>query len=859
MKKVNAQAPASSWDRLLDGYIQFSVNSPWILLSIMLLITGFFGFKLTELKVDSTPYFMDGDHPERREEGVVRSQFTSTKEQAFVLVVAQSGNIYNRDTLTTIDSLSRSFEELSLLDEKDAERLQTVAVTDAQKKQVEKILENGIGASDVMDLQALLDSGLSEKSHKLVSDLIIRAKPVHRVRSLTQIENLEGEDGTLEVGPLIESIEDNSAFYQSLQKKVSDNKLYHKILVSEDQKAANIQIEFNVPDYDSPNLVKAHQAVLSILDKQTTKDAIHFGGTPVVNAEIVHVLERDNGIFFPLVILIIALILYISFRRIQGVWIPLLIAILSVVWAMGFMSILGIKQNVVTTALPVFLITIAVCDSIHYLNLYYQKLNQHDKKTAIQETLKKLFVALFLTSFTTMLGFYSLSITELVLVKEFGIVMVAGVLFAFILTIALLPSILQLTDKSQAANSKKTSVNKYNAIFDALTSCVQKMNDFTRNKQSVLLVAVLIFTAVVGYLSFQIRFDQHNTSSFKADTRLRIDDTVLNQYLGGTSPLNISFHANTQGAFTQVDVIRALDKIEQHLLNKYSTLGFASSPTDYLKRIHQVLTETSEYALPDDLSSEQIAQYYLLYETSNGQEIRNVLDETYTHARIALLGHTDQASEWKKIINESDSFIKATLPAGITYHFSGVGNIQKANLEEVISSQMSSLIMGIAFILVCMILVTRSFLLGFIGVFPLALTLASLFAFMVVMDIHLDIGTGLIAALVFGIGVDYSVHFFTQFKTRYYKEGQDLETAIASTLTDVGAPVIINSLSLAVGFLVLAFSSYSPLAYLGYFIAGAMVLCAIWVLFLVPLLLRVFWMKKLEVPAVAQPIVNIKE
>ena len=857
MKGNSVQSSESLGARLLDRYVSFSVNKPWILLLFTLLTTAFFGFKLSELKVDSTPYFMDGDHPERREEAVVRSLFTSTKEQAFVLVVAQGQDIYNLNTLTTIDKLSHAFENLSLLQDDDAAHLESVATTEAQQKQVARILENGIQVSDLVSLQQLLDSGLSEKSHKLVEDLIIRVKPVHRVRSLTQIENLQGDAGSLDVGPLVDGIANNAEFFQDLKRKVAENTLYHHILVSDDHRAANIQIEFNVPDYDSPNLVKAHQAVLDIIDAQDTRDAIHFGGTPVVNAEIVHVLERDNGIFFPLVILIIAFILYISFRRFQGIWIPLLIAILSVVWAMGFMSMLGIKQNVVTTALPVFLISIAVCDSIHYLSMYYQKLKQHDKQSAIQESLKKLFSALFFTSLTTMIGFYSLTITELVLVKEFGIVMIAGVFFAFVLTIVLLPALLQLTEKSQQGNNHNTA--KSSLIADAITALIQRINRFSQQKHSLLLVCVLVFSALVGYLSSQIRFDQHNTSSFDKDTRLRIDDAVLNQHLGGTSPLNISFHASTQGAFTQVDVIRALDKIEQHLLEQYPTLGYASSPVGYLKRIHQVLTEAPEYALPRNLSSDQIAQYYLLYETSNGQEIRNVLDDTYSHARIALLGHTDQASEWKKIIRESDAYIKSVLPAGISYHFSGVGNIQKANLDEVISSQMNSLVVGVIFIFAAMVLATRSLLLGFIGVIPLALTLVSLFAFMAVMDIHLDIGTGLIAALVFGIGVDYSIHFFTQFKNHYHTQGKDLETAISDALTDMGAPVVINSLSLAAGFLVLSLSSYSPLAYLGMFVAGAMVLCAVWVLFLVPMLLRTFWTSKLEIPSAQAAVADVKD
>lgn len=840
---------------LLDKYISLATNKPWYLLVFTIIVTVIFGFHLTQLKVDSTPYFIDSTHPERLEEGVVREQFTSTKEQAFVLVVAKDQDVFNYKTLNTVRSLSDKFTNLSLLDDSDLGKFQEYKWNDIQRPLVEKVAIDGLTKSDISELTKIREAASDPKQVDYIDDLILRIAPVHKVRSLTNIENITASDGFLEVGPLVESLDSSQSILSEVKKNATDNPLYRDILLSSDAKATNIQIEFNIPDYDSPNLVRSYEAVLAVISNEQTEDSIHLGGTPVVNSQIVQVLEQDNAVFFPVVILVIAFVLYLSFRRSQGVWLPLLIAVLSVVWAMGFMSWVGIKQNVVITALPVFLVTIAVADSIHYLAAYYLKLNSVDKTTAIRVTLKKLFLPLFLTSITTVFGFVSLTITDLIFVREFGIVMCAGVIFAFILTIILLPAVLQISRIKEVKNVTSSKSN-----FDIFNTFGLKVNDILKNNLKISITLLFAFSLLIGYLSTKITFDQHNTVSFDEETLLRKDDVVLNQYLGGTSPLNISFHASEQGAFAKAENILALEKISNHLLKTYDTIGYVTSPVDFLKRIHQVVgDDEGKYLLPENMTSEMVSQYYLLYETGSGQEIRNVLDETYTNARIAILGHTDQASVWKKIITESDSYIKANLPAGIEYKFSGVGNIQKANLDQVISSQTSSLAVGIVLILAAMMLALRSILMGIVGAIPLVLTLGTLFAFLAVTGIHLDIGTSLISALVFGIGVDYSIHFLTHFRRYYQDEGRSLDDAIVGTLSEVSNPIAINSLALALGFLVLALSSYAPIAYLGLFVSGTMILCAVWVLLILPMLLRLLMPQRAQKSNACEPMVILKD
>jgi hypothetical protein len=823
-------------------YVKFAIKSPWLALCLIGLVTAAFASQVLNLKVDSTPYFIDNNHPERLEEAVVRAQFTGSKEQAYVLVVSNAAekDVFNRSTLQTVQELTTKLEALSLVSEEDLAQLKTYAKNPQIQALVDKVIEGGVNRQDGERLNELkklvLDGNADPKAAARMDDLILRATPIKKVRSLTNVESIESASGALEVSPLMAKFPGNDAEFAAFKKKTLGNPMYQNILLSPDSRATTVHIEFNIPDYDSINLVRANDAVLKIVDGVATQDALHFGGTPVVNAEIVKVLEHDNAVFFPGVIVVIGLVLWFSFKRTQGVFLPLVIAVMSVVWTLGTMTLLGIKQNVVTTAMPVFLITLGVCDAIHFLNTYFNQLAITNKTEALIHTTSKLTAPIFYTSLTNAIGFYGSTFTNLVFVRDFGLVMMIGVTYALVLTLVLLPPLLVLL-KVKAPQAAKPALEVSAGKAAQSAGVFGRFFDGYRNTLAIFL---LLVAAAAAFISTKITFDQHNTSSFNETTRLRKDDAVFNKHMGGTSPLNISFHATEAGAFTRPETILALDKISKHLLEKKEVIGYVNSPVEFLKRIHQVVGDDKQrYVLPANMSADMIAQYYLLYESSNSSGLRDVLDSSYTHARIAVLGRTDQASVWRDIIDETDAYIQTVLPKGITYKFSNVGNIQKANLNEVVAGQYSSLTASGLLIGITMIFVCRSLMLGLIAMVPLVCTLFMLFAFMTLAGISLDIGTSLIAGLVFGIGVDFAVHFFAVLK-RAMGEAKGLDTqlsmdeCLAKALNHVSRPILINALSLGGGFLVLSLSDFAPIKYLGLFIAGSMLLCAVLMLLVMP-------------------------
>ena len=113
------------------------------------------------------------------------------------------------------------------------------------------------------------------------------------------------------------------------------------------------------------------------------------------------------------------------------------------------------------------------------------------------------------------------------------------------------------------------------------------------------------------------------------------------------------------------------------------------------------------------------------------------------------------------------------------------------------------------------------------------------FAVMGYFGIKLDISTAMVASVAIGIGIDYTIHFMSNYHYERLRT-DDIETVSINTLRTTGKAIIFNAIAVASGFLVLMFSQFNPLMYLGMLIALTMLTSSIGAMTLLPVLLNIF-------------------
>jgi hypothetical protein len=112
-------------------------------------------------------------------------------------------------------------------------------------------------------------------------------------------------------------------------------------------------------------------------------------------------------------------------------------------------------------------------------------------------------------------------------------------------------------------------------------------------------------------------------------------------------------------------------------------------------------------------------------------------------------------------------------------------------------------------------------------------------AIMSALGIPLDPGTVMIGAIALGLVVDDTVHFLVRFR-EHVLNNQPLEEAISLTIIDVGRPILITSVVLAISFSVMIFASFTPNINFGIVTAMVIILAFLADLVLLPAALRIF-------------------
>ena len=216
-----------------------------------------------------------------------------------------------------------------------------------------------------------------------------------------------------------------------------------------------------------------------------------------------------------------------------------------------------------------------------------------------------------------------------------------------------------------------------------------------------------------------------------------------------------------------------------------------------------------------------------------GQLVSDDLDEALIQTRFASISTTDT----QEFIDDMEKYIAEHQTEDCQIELSGVPSVYVNMDKSLLKSQLGSLGIAIVLVLLLVTISLRSLPFGLMGITPILATVVTIFGFMGYTGIALDVATVSVASIVLGIGIDYSIHTMNAFN-HYYKVTGDIAKATESSILIIGKSILINAISVGVGFSVLIFSHLIPMQYMGLLIALSMLFSSIGALTLLPVLIN---------------------
>jgi uncharacterized protein len=856
----------------MQAYLKFVDRWARTILLVLFAITAYFAVQLGNLTNDSNPYLLPETHPARKAILEMQQEFGGTFDAALVMVYNKQ-DIFNRTTLDAVYELTTEFRKLMLATDADADYLRLLAQKySAQLPEFgtlsEKILNDGLSQSDFFAANELL-----QKSHQLplthaeaafLDYFPRRLNPIKEMAGLAATDNIFTEDKTLKI---FKSLHDKEVPAEQIKREVMGNELMINSVYSADHKSTLITVELFVKQDDADGQVRAYEAIKHLIDDYRARhaeftDEVYIAGVPIFIAEQKKLTDSDLESLLPIVLLIVGVILVVFFRRPMGFVLPMVNVVMCTIWTLGMMSLLNEPMDLITSALPVFLITICGADAIHMMNEYYTHHNSGlTPREAVRKALKEMFSPIVLTTVTTVVGFLFSTSTNISSIQSFGIFMAVGLITAQIISLLLIPAWLNLTKGQRKPQTQKASGREY--LGDMLASCFSLM---IRHRRFSLSIFVILMVGL-GAMATRIVVEDAGSDYFAEDNKFRISDEIVNSHIAGTSPGWVEIATREPNGILTVETVNFIDKLDA-FLRAQPHVTYTYSVATYIKRLNLALhdmdpaynrlpnkieqvesinPETNQPVIEEISGNELVSQLIMLYENGGGSDLNNVLTRDFSKAATLFTMNTTRATEYQVLLDGLQQWLAVNKPAHVEVKIAGTPVIWTGVLHEIIKGQLTSFLLAFSSICVVLMLWMRSARLGLLTALPLAATMISYYGIMAALGIELNIGTALISFIVVGI-VDYSVHYLHRVKAHYdvacSNNVQNIDESLIYAIRHSGASIVFNVILFSLGFLALLFSQFKPIAYLGGLVALALAISGFMSIFLIAMLAPWFIGKK---------------
>ena len=379
-----------------------------------------------------------------------------------------------------------------------------------------------------------------------LTDRIESVAAVHHVVSLANVLDIRSIEDDLDISPFTNGLKDGSSSLEDVRSRVLANPVYAGNLVSTDSQATALVVYFN--DISDREYISGgtHDEILKIIEDERAGHEIFMTGTPYLKVAMIGMLIKDLTWIPPMITLVLAIILALSFRTVLGVIVPLVTVGVGVLFTLGTIAALGYSLSMISILVPPLLMILGLSYSVHVVSEYHQLRRQNESSDdVIIDTLEHMTLPVLLTGLTTIAGFVALIANPIEAVKEFGIFSAIGVVYISILSVTFTPALMKALDFKQGKWKSGTSAGGKSG-FDRF---VEKIAIFDLEHSRLIFTgsAIIFLLALAGMT--RIHVSTESITNFSSESDVRKGFEFVNEKLGGANPFYIVIEGNHSNAF----------------------------------------------------------------------------------------------------------------------------------------------------------------------------------------------------------------------------------------------------------------------------------------------------------------------
>lgn len=549
--------------------------------------------------------------------------------------------------------------------------------------------------------------------------------------------------------------------------------------------------------------------------------AWELAGIPAIRAGFFELVVHDQTRFVPLTLLLIGLSLFAVFRRAHAVLIPALAAGLPTAMLIGIMGWTGEPIGLLNQAFFTLLPVIAVADAIHMVARVHEELAADPSQTrerAIATATQRVGLACLLTSLTTAVGFGSLALASMPILRSFGIYAAIGVTLAFALVLVIVPVLLAFVPV------ERLRADTHDRWSDRLARGGVRLA--TRRPIVVLVVTALIGVAAIPAAQ-RVEIDNRLVDLLEPAHPVARASARVDRELGGSLGLEFDVVLPAGASVRDVELLDRLLGFERWLA--------AQSEVRSVEGLAGLLVAL-EGELPRDAAAldEQLAALDRLV------PLERFVAPGRTRVRAGLPDFGGQA--FTEFAARAEAELRTRLEGtGAQAWATGTALLAYRGVNHITADLRSSFALVFGVIVVVIALVFRSLGPALLAVPVNALPLLLGYALLGVLGIVLDPLAAVILTLALGIAVDDTLHVMVRVREELGSNPRagraDRVAALERAMQHSGRAVVITSVVVAGGLAIDMLSSFPPLQLLGLLGASVLMLALLANLLVLPALI----------------------
>ncbi|AXH14778.1 hypothetical protein CP985_01445 [Malaciobacter mytili LMG 24559] len=816
-------------------YTNILFKNPKKILFLVFLSIAFLGFYATKLEIDASAetLLLDDD----KDLAFAREVSKNYKSEDILVITftPKDKDLLSNNNLKTIKDLSEDILKLN------------------KTQSIISILNVPLFQSPTAQLQKLVEEVKTLENSKDINKALVKNE---FLTSAIYKNSLVSND--FETTAIIINLKRNEQFFTLVEKRndLLSKKREKNISKDELKELEKVTLEFK--EYRDKQRILEHNYIKNIrviLKKYKNEGVLFLGGVNMIATDIISFVKSDLVIYGSTLILLLIGILWVIFRQIRWVALSVLICSLSVIATSGMLGFFNWEVTVISSNFISLQLIITISIILHlivrYRELTITYKNSSHSKIILNTMLSKLNPSFF-AIITTIAGFGSLLLSNIQPVINLGWMMSTGIAISLIIAFIVFPTILILLNK---VLPYKTFENNLHFIDYAIKIVTSKGN--------TILIGSIILIAFALTGASKLLVENSFISYFKKDTEIYKSMKVIDQKLGGTTPLDIIINFNEtkkeeNSKKTSSDDILASFEDEFNQTENNEQYWFTEHRMNMIIKVHDYLESIPQVGKVQSLATmlkvgkilnnnEELDSFKLaLLYNKLPNEYKAIVLDPYINIQ------KDQARITLRIIDSDDNLRRDELLKKINYDLKNVINDNSVEyrlsnlmvlynnmLQSLFDSQVKTLGFVILTLFIMFIILFRSLMLATIAILANIVPISIIFGIMGWLEIPLDIMTITIAAISIGIGVDDTIHYIHRFKTEFKKDHNYIEAMKRSHKT-IGFAMVYTSVAVMVGFSILVLSNLIPTIYFGLLTVIVMATILLSAILLLPRLIILF-------------------